>query len=229
MSWFRRKQDALSPHPEFRELLFADTPLENVSAYAQGASENTLPWSFFATAAAKAKAGNQSGAKDDLRLILEMQNLESRVYLQAWYALRRLGEKPPDDIARQVKGMIIEIGFKKGLDTLAAYSDHSARYINQGGNIIIWDSPEPAITSLINDLLETGEEIVRHTQPLAGPRFSPPTRGNAHINILTYGGIHNGQGPLKALSKDPLGRLAIERGTALMQALIAKIESMPKS
>jgi hypothetical protein len=52
---------------------------------------------------------------------------------------------------------------------------------------------------------------------------APPT-GQVRINLLVPSGLHFGQGPLDALSRDPLGGPVIAAEMQLMQGLIDKSE-----
>jgi hypothetical protein len=168
--------------------------------------------------------GNIDEARRELHGILETAGLESRIYLWAWTALRELGEAPPPQTAREVLGVVIDVGLDLGLDTLAAYQDHSARYINQSGKIIIWDAPTPEMNSLIDALLEAARGIVMHTGPHNRPRPAAPGKDNTLITILTPGGIHFAGGEMNALYADPIGGPALDRGARLMQALISKVQ-----
>ena len=59
------------------------------------------------------------------------------VYLEAWLALRRLGDTPPSAIAKQVLGVVVEVGVEGGLDLVAVYNDLSAWYYDHTGAAVI--------------------------------------------------------------------------------------------
>jgi hypothetical protein len=223
MGWFTKKKPQTQSGADLRETFFADTPLSRTAMLASGDAEG--PWQYFRTAAQLQRDGNIQEARRQLHWILETAGLESRIYLWAWTALRELGEAPPSEIEREVLGVVIDVGLDLGLDTLAAYQDHSARYINQSGKIIIWDAPTPEMNSYIDALLEAAREIVRHTGLHNGPKPSAPGKDNALITILTPGGIHFGGGEMNTLYADPIGGPALDRGARLMQALISKVQS----
>ena len=69
-----------------------------------------IPWSHFAAAQQALSKGDKIGAIQELRRVEEMEGLETRLYLQAWHCLRTLGELPPETIAREVKGVVVEVG-----------------------------------------------------------------------------------------------------------------------
>jgi hypothetical protein len=142
--------------------------------------------------------------------------------LLAWRALRELGAEPSDAEGSRVRGVIIGVGLEQGVDSLAAYADHSARYMNQGGDAIIWEAHEPSLDAKVEAVLEAAEGIIRATGLLEGPRPPAPLPGQAAINVLTDRGIHFGAGPLAALSQDRLGGPVMTCGLTLMKALIAR-------
>ena len=209
----------ISPHPEVRELLFADQSLATVAGTLSSAQP---PWDLFATAARQVAAGDTSEARTTLHRVLALPDQETRLHLLAWRALRELGETPSDAEASRVRGVIIEVGLERGVDSLAAYADHSARYLNQGGGVIIWEAHEPSLEATVEALLEAAEGIVHATGLLAGPRPPPPALGQAAISVLTDRGIHSGTGPLSGLSQDRLGGPVMTCGLTLMKALIAR-------
>jgi hypothetical protein len=47
------------------------------------------------------------------------------------------------------------------------------------------------------------------------------------LNILTFGGIHIGMGPMQAMLGDQFGKHAISSGLALMLALMQRTKSPP--
>jgi hypothetical protein len=67
-----------------------------------------------------------------------MPNLEPRHYLQAYSQLRQLGFDTPSERAKDVLGVVVEVGTDDGLDLVAAYADHHARYFNYRSAAVIW-------------------------------------------------------------------------------------------
>jgi hypothetical protein len=96
------------PKPNICDVLFGDEPLEKAATYAEKSS-SASPWSYFASAQQTLKQGEKSRAIDELRKILEIKGLESRVYLQAWHCLRMLGEFPPAEVATKIQGVVVEV------------------------------------------------------------------------------------------------------------------------
>jgi hypothetical protein len=202
-----------------RDTLFGDTtpwPPATVTA----ASLAAEPWRSFVRANELQEAGNREGAIEVLLRIAETPSLESRIQLQAWHLLRGLGVKPSAEIAKNVLGVVIEVGMPKGLDLLAAYADHHARYWNFSGAGIVWEHPNSSFDDLIDRVLAAGAAIAKRIGPWEEPRRPAPAKGVARLNMLTPSGLHFGEGPLEHLVKDPMASPLLTAGTQLMQALI---------
>jgi hypothetical protein len=65
-----------------------------------------------------------------------------------WSGLRELGELPDPKFAFEVLGVVLERPSNGAYDTLAAYMDGSARYLNFSGKAIFWDAPDPKVKEL---------------------------------------------------------------------------------
>jgi hypothetical protein len=226
--FWSRKRKGSTPLAGLRDALFADASLEVVASRATSPSDD--PWAHFAAAQHALSQGDKIGAIQQLRRVQETEGLETRLYLQAWHCLRTQGVPPPGTIAREVKGVVVEVGLDGGVDLLAGYSDHTARYFNHTGlKGILWDVPEDTeIASLIDALLQAGEAIVENTGPWDRPRLPAPPDGIARVNVLTFGGLHFGQDDYGELTRHPVGGPAINAAYALMLALMAKHKALPE-
>jgi hypothetical protein len=149
-----------------------------------------------------------------------MPDLESRQYLQAWHFLRELRVFPPTETAKQVLGVVVEVGVDRGLDLVAAYPDHHARYYNFSGAAVVWERPNDSLDKPIDDLLRAATVVVDAIGLWEKEKPSPPPKGQVRINILTPSGLHFGQGSWDALSKDKIGGPVIGLSFQLMQRLI---------
>lgn len=125
MSLFRRKTNPAPEGPSLQDALFGDRPLTDWIGDATGE-----PWVRFADAAARLARSDNDGAERALLSITTTPGLEPRHYLQAWHALRSLGQAPPGEIAKQLLGVVLEVSLPNGIDILAVYDDHTARYLN---------------------------------------------------------------------------------------------------
>lgn len=209
----RSKKRASLP-TDLRETFFGDVPL---SAWAGGGGGE--PWTVFSSAAARLERGDRPGAIDALRSIVQRPGLESRHYLQAWASLRELGIAPAPDEAKHVYGVVVDVPMDSGLDTLAAYEDRRARYVNFSGAVIVWEAPDTRVDGHIRKLLAAGQKLAGLIGPWEGKRPSLPPR-QARISLLTPSGLHFGQAPVQALVRDAMAAPVIDAATELMQALI---------
>jgi hypothetical protein len=128
-------------------------------------------------------------------------------------------------MAKQIFGVVVEVGMPGGLDLLAAYPDHSARYYNYSGAAIIWEHPDASLDSTIDQLLDASGHALARIGPWVKARPAPPLRDQARLSFLTPSGLHFGQGPMAMLARDPLGGRLLQLGTVLMKALTAKTKS----
>ena len=210
--------------PAIRDILFGDLPF---SQWPSGSSTNVdgEPWLSFISARDQLDSDNQESAKQTLQRILEMPDLESRHYLQAWHFLRELGESPSDGDAKRLYGVVVEVSLDEGLDIVAAYADHTARYLNYSGAAIIWERPDESLDQAIDSMLAAGRMVVAQIGPWEEPRPPAPPKGQVRINMLVPSGLHFGQAPFEALSGDPLGGPVISSAMQLMQSLITRPET----
>jgi len=131
------------------------------------------------------------------------------------------GLAPKDD---ELFAVILEVALPEGLDTLAAYNDGSARYINQTGKMIIWETLSTESDELIQHLLSEGKIVASKIGPWDGERRPPPENGMVRMSFLVGNQLYFGEGPFQTLYNDPMGRPVIDAGIALMQFLIQQTE-----
>ncbi len=110
----------------------------------------------------------------------------------------------------------------KGLDIVAAYPDHSARYYNFSGKSIIWEHPDDSLDDKIDALMAASARVVAQIGPWDKPRPPAPPQDQVRLCFLTPSGLHFGQAPMNAMSKDPIGGPVFYLAGGLMQALIAR-------
>jgi hypothetical protein len=202
-----------------RDTLFGDQetwPPETLGATAREVG----PWPLFFRARDLAEAKKIDEAVQFLRQITETPEFESRQRMQAWHLLRNLGVVPPKEQSKIVLGVVVEVGMPKGLDLLAAYSDHSARYWNFSNAGVVWEHPNSSLDPRIDTLLEKASALVQRIGPWDKARRAAPSKGITRLNILTPSGLHFGEGPTELLSKDPVGGPTFAAATQLMLKLI---------
>lgn len=124
---------------------------------------------------------------------------------------------------KELLAVIVELGLEKGLDVLASFHDGTARYINQTGKILVWETTEDAkANELTNDLFEKSRQILQRIGRGNNQRLPYPSKGNARITFLASDGLSFGEGPIEALFNDPLANPALISATQLMQYLTEK-------
>lgn len=184
------------------ELLFCD----NLELYRR--DTNAYPWTVLFESPPDVS---------DLKKLVDDDEIETRPRILAANLLRSLG-KPDDN--KQLFGVIVEVGLDEGLDTLAAYEDGSARYINYTGSMIVWDNRTAESDELIIDLFAAARNVVEQIGPWDGARLNRPKTGNVRLSFLVSDGLYFGEGPFEILAKDPIGGPVIDAATKLMQFLV---------
>jgi hypothetical protein len=204
---------------EIRNTLFGDVPLDAL-VRAHPKVPLSEPWASFQRARDLKDTGDEQGAREAVRGILNMPDLETRVFLQACQTLRELGDRPPGGREKEVVGVVVEIGMPKGLDLVAAYRDHRARYFNYSGAGVLWERRDDSLDGLIDELLQAGTLVAQAIGPWTKDRPPEPKNGIARINLLTPSGIHLGQGPVEALNQDAMGGPILSAAFGLMKRLV---------
>jgi hypothetical protein len=215
----RKKKSSVTE--ELRDTLYGDMPIDAWPPPNEEAPDE-FPWTLFSRARADLDAGRLPDAVKNWLNVLEQAGLETRHYLQAWHFLRNAGVGPSGAAGNPVLGVVVEVAMHEGLDLLAAYQDHSARYYNYSGAGVVWERPDDSMDALIDGLLATSADVLRQIGPWGGARPSAPKRGHVRLSFLTPGGLHFGEGPIDAISTDPKGGPVLEQATILMNALIER-------
>jgi hypothetical protein len=96
-----------------------------------------------------------------------------------------------------------------------------ARYYNYSGAGVVWEHPDASLDPLIDELLAASSAVVNQIGP-PHERPPPPPADQMRIAFLTPSGLHFGQGPTPALSRDPSAGRVVQLATGLMTALIGK-------
>ena len=98
-----------------RDALFGDSPLPLLLASIKVDALQSEPWTTLAEAERYRTSGESAKAIASLQTVLAMPNLESRMYLEAWQARRSLGVNLPPEQAKDLLGMVVEVGLPGGL------------------------------------------------------------------------------------------------------------------
>lgn len=155
-----------------------------------------------------------------VRALADSSFEETRLRILAFNALKTRGVAPQE---KELLGVVIEVGFDRGLDTLAAYQDLRARYINQSGRLIIWETREPKVDSKIRNLFQVAQIVVEQIGPWKKPGLSPPTAGVMRMTFLVTDGLYCGRGPMDALQRDPLAAPVVKAATDLLVELTKQV------
>lgn len=155
----------------------------------------------------------------ELQKIIDDNSIESRIKLLAYNRQIISGHKPSK---KELLAVIVEVGLDNGLDVLASFSDGTARYINQTGKVLIWETTDKISNELTKDLFNQSQNIVNQIGIWNKPRKPHPTKGNVRITFLVSDGLYFGEGPINVLFSDPLANPALTKATELMKYLTEK-------
>lgn len=207
---------------DLRELLFAtQKPEEVVATVDRRKVPLREPWISFDDAVAARRAGREGEAAKALRRVLKTGR-EIRPWLWALNGLRSLGTPPAELWAGTVFGVVVEVPMPGGLDTMAAYSDGSARYINHAGKIIVWDMPAPSVLHpQFAALFPAAVELSRDWPP---GRPERPEANQVGIAILSSDGPLFSMAPLAQDGVSGPAGPVFAAASQLLAALVAAAE-----
>jgi len=153
----------------------------------------------------------------ELQKIIDDTDSEPRVKLLAYNRQLSSGHKPDK---KELLAVIVEVGLDDGLDVLASFKNGTARYINQTGKILVWETTtDKTSNELTKDLFLNSQNIVNQIGVWDKPRRPQPAKGNVRITFLVSDGIYFGEGPMNILFNDPMGKPALTKATELMKYL----------
>ena len=182
----------------------------------------TDPYRTLAIAFAQQRLGNVEESKQTLRQLATRNDVDSRVRLWAWKALRNMGEQPGANLMDQVLGVIIEVQLpeKNGVDVLAAYSDGKVRYINYSGKILVSERVEGELADLATRVTSTAQTIVSNFPP--EQNRLPIKENNTRISLLTSSGIRVlEENVAKVKQRTSIMSSVYMAGTTLLETLLA--------
>ena len=171
--------------------LFADQKLPEVVNLPQPPpgtpqSEN---WDILLKAADDLQQGKADLAKQGLKTLLTLTNLETRVQLWAWAALRGMGEQPDPANADKIRGFVIEVPAGASVDTLAVYADTSIRFIaNDTETVQVLEKPAKMTADSLKKLFTVAEAQLA-AAPIVTNR-PPLLIKERRLTLLTFGGNH---------------------------------------
>lgn len=170
-----------------RPLLFADQNPTNLLAVSRALSDTPdIPLPSFKLANDLRLAGNTEQAVAELRKVLATPGIPTRVRLWAWKAMRDLGVKPLPRDSFIIHGVVVELPMDAGVDTLAAYDDGSASYIDQTGAIMSCNSSDLIINPVIRQMIFDTRPFLKQSQNTAPEKSI--TQGSCRLTMLTIAG-----------------------------------------
>ena len=156
----------------------------------------------------------------DLQKIIEDKDSDPRIKVLAYNRQLASGHKPSK---KELLAVIVEVGLDNGLDVLASFNNGTARYINQTGKILVWETTnDEAANKITSDLFASSQNIVNQIGVWDKPRRPNPTKGNVRITFLVSDGLYFGEGPVDVLFSDPMASPALTKATELMKYITEK-------
>ena len=156
----------------------------------------------------------------DLQKLTDDTASDPRVKVLSYNRQIAIGHKP---VKKELIAVIVEMGLDSGLDVLASFNNGTARYINQTGKMLIWETTaDETLNMLTKDLFLKSRNVVDQIGPWDKPRRPYPTKGNVRITFLVSDGLYFGEGPIDILFNDPLASPALTAATELMKYLMDK-------
>jgi hypothetical protein len=175
-----------SDFDSIRQMLFASQTLKE-QVRQMHLDGKPGPFQSVADAAKLVEEGKKAEAIAVLRGVLDIPKLETRITLWVWSALRELGEKPDSKYACEVLGVILEMPSGGAYDTIAAYMDGSARYLNFSDAAIFWDAEDPKIKALCRRFVESTIPAISRAAPRSSLMLP---RSGTQVTLLTRSGIY---------------------------------------
>jgi hypothetical protein len=162
---------------------------------------------------------SETSSVADLQKVIDDDDSDPRIKMLAYNKQLAAGHTPTK---KELLAVIIEVGLEKGLDVLASFNNGTARYINQTGKMIIWETNDETSDKLTTELFSKSIGIVDQIGPWDKPRRPRPARGNARMTFLVSDGLYFGEGPIDMLFNDPMASSALACATQLMKYLTEK-------
>jgi len=162
---------------------------------------------------------SETSTISDLQKIIDDSSSDARLKVLSYNRQLASGHKPNN---KEILAVIVEVGLDNGLDALASFNDGTARYINQTGKILVWETTDEKSKELTQDLFLKSQNIVNQIGVWDKPRRPAPTKGNVRITFLVSDGLYFGEGPIDVLFNDPMASPALTSATYLMQYLTEK-------
>lgn len=117
-------------------------------------------------------------------------------------------------------GVVVEVAFDNGMDTLAAYRDGHVYYIHRDGKVQTIKKDGMGLTAKVHKLFQEAQLVVENTQYWPKQRLGPPSAGQVRLSFLASDGIHFGEGSMNQLELNPLAGPVLTAATELLVKLL---------
>jgi len=141
--------------------------------------------------------------KAAIRAVVEKAEANPRIRMLAANMLRDSKSAVKEN---KVLGVVVEVGFPEGLETLAVYADGRIDYISSTGQYKNWQVTGPAAEQAVNYMIYIAQQAVESMPPINHNRMYPPFVDMARFSILSTWGMYVGQGTVDSLQKDKVGK-----------------------
>lgn len=148
-----------------------------------------------------------------LRKLANSTKTNSRLRLLAYQLLAKRQVKVPKKV---LLGVIVEVAFDNGLNTLAAYRDLSVEYIHRNGKLLIVKKPKQDVTAVVRKLFQESQLVIEKINPWSEARLPPPAAGTVRMTFLASDGIYFGQGTMSHLARSHLAGPVLTAATELL-------------
>jgi hypothetical protein len=125
--------------------------------------------------------------------------------------LRQLGVAPEVETAREVLGVVVEIGFSNGSDVIAAYADGTSRFFSRDGGGIAGKDGRA-------DVAEAARRVIAEARPLAVSVHEEAAREGVRADRVRFTFLTPGGPRVIEATKDESGGGASPLSTVFSRA-----------
>lgn len=121
--------------------------------------------------------------------------------------------------ARELLGVIVEIGMDGAVEIVAALEDGTATVISPKGTVLQLTDPDEISDEYVDPLLDAAIVAVNKWPAQKTPRQRPPSEGSARISLLVADKVHIKEGAFMELEEDATAGPVLEHAASLLQWL----------
>jgi len=121
--------------------------------------------------------------------------------------------------ARELLGVIVEIGMDGAVEIVAALEDGTATVISPKGKVLQLTDRDEISDEYVDPLLDAAIVAVNKWPAQKMPRQRPPSEGSARISLLVADKVHTREGSFMELEEDATAGPVLEHAASLLQWL----------